>query len=124
MSQKEDRCTCSPAPKLVFACSGAADVGELADRAARQLSKTTQVKMYCLAGVGGRVEPIMDTVDSAGYVTAIDGCSLDCARHTLDRAGFSEFKHIRLTDLGFEKGKTPPTAESIQRVVDVVQQSF
>lgn len=29
-------CECSAAPTLIFSCSGAADVGELSDRAARK----------------------------------------------------------------------------------------
>ncbi|MCX5637405.1 MAG: hypothetical protein NTX52_06900, partial [Planctomycetota bacterium] len=30
---------CSAGPKLIFACSGAADVGQIADQAARKLTK-------------------------------------------------------------------------------------
>ena len=44
------------APKLVFPCSGASDVGGLSDRAARQMTLDQTGKMYCLAGIGGRVE--------------------------------------------------------------------
>ena len=32
-------CACGSAPKLIFACSGAADVGAVADQAARKLTK-------------------------------------------------------------------------------------
>jgi uncharacterized metal-binding protein len=32
-------CACNAAPTLIFACSGAADVGAIADQAARQLSR-------------------------------------------------------------------------------------
>ena len=50
---------CAAAPKLIFSCSGAADVGEISDRAARKLSAEGAGKMFCLAGVGGRVSGIM-----------------------------------------------------------------
>ena len=50
---------CRGGPKLIFACSGAADVGEIADRAARELTKNGLGKMFCLAGIGGRVGGIM-----------------------------------------------------------------
>ena len=36
---KEELCSCSGGPKLIFACSGVADVGEIADKAARKLTK-------------------------------------------------------------------------------------
>ena len=51
-------CCCSAAPKLVFARSGGADVGALADQAARKLTADGVAKMFCLAGIGGRVAPV------------------------------------------------------------------
>jgi uncharacterized metal-binding protein len=43
----------------VFPRSGASDVGGLTDRAARQMTLDLEGKMYCLAGIGGRVQGIM-----------------------------------------------------------------
>ncbi len=73
--------------------------------------------MFCLAGIGGRVSGIMASAQSAQTILAIDGCPLDCARKTLEEAGFTEFEHIRLTDMGMEKGKTPATEEVVAKVV-------
>lgn len=108
---------CSAAPKLIFACSGAADVGNLSDRAARQLTAAGVGKMFCLAGIGGRVSGIMASTEAAQAILAIDGCPLDCAKHTLENAGFTKFEHIRLSDFGMEKGKTPVTDEAVAKVV-------
>ena len=113
-----DKCACSAAPKLVFACSGAADVGAIADRAARKLTTDGVGKMFCLAGVGGRVSGIMETTKAAAKIVAIDGCPLDCAKSCLQQAGFTQFEHVQLADMGLEKGKTPVTEESIGKVVD------
>jgi len=106
---------CSGGPTLIFACSGAADVGEIADRAARKLTKDGVGKMFCLAGIGGRVPGIMKTTESASKILAIDGCDLDCVKKCLQLAGFSKFEHLRLTDLGMEKGKCPATEEKIAK---------
>jgi len=103
----EYSCACGAAPKLIFACSGAADVGEIADKAARRLTQMGQGKMFCLAGLGGRVSGIMQTTAAASAILAIDGCPLDCARKTLEEAGFHTFAHLRLTDMGMQKGKSP-----------------
>lgn len=112
----ESKC-CSGGPRLIFACSGAADVGEVADRAARELTKNGVGKMFCLAGVGGRVAGIMNKTGEASDILAIDGCDLDCTKKCLEQAGFTRFKHLRITDLCMEKGRTPVTEEYIVKVV-------
>ncbi len=82
------QCTCQSAPKLIFPCSGASDVGGLADHAARQMTLDQKGKMYCLAGIGGRVNTIMETTKAAGKILVIDGCPQECARKTMEQAGF------------------------------------
>lgn len=108
---------CSAAPTLIFACSGAADVGAIADIAARKLTADGEGKMYCLAGIGGRVSGILKTTEEAEKILAIDGCPLDCTKLTLEEAGFTEFEHIKVTNLGLEKGKSPATDENIAIVI-------
>ena len=110
-------CSCASAPKLIFPCSGGSDVGEITDRAARQLTTDGIGRMYCLAGVGGRVSGIMASTESAGRILAIDGCPLDCAKNALQQAGFNDFEHVRITDLGLQKGESPVTAENLEKVV-------
>ena len=102
---------------LIFACSGAADVGAIADQAARQLAKEGVGKMFCLAGVGGRVPGIMKSTESAERVLVIDGCGLNCAKSCLEQGGFAGSGHIQLGDLGLEKGASPTSDEAIEKVV-------
>src|SRR5512146_1690896 len=112
----QTQCSCMTAPKLVFACSGAADVGGLADRAARQMTLDQTGKMYCLAGIGGRVNTIMESTRAAAKILAIDGCPIECARKTLEQAGFAGFQHLKLADLGLQKGSSPITDQNIRLV--------
>ena len=112
---KNSACACDAAPKLIFACSGAADVGHISDLVARKLAAEGVGKMFCLAGIGGRVSGIIATTEAASAILAIDGCPLDCARKTLEEAGFTQFEHVRLSDLGMEKGKTPATPEHVDK---------
>jgi len=111
-------CACSVAPKLIFSCSGGADVGALSDRAARELSREGAGKMFCLAGIGGRVPGILMSTEAASKILAIDGCPLDCARKSLEQAGIANFEHLRLTDLGLAKGSSEVSEENISRVVE------
>lgn len=112
----KSNCACGAAPTLIFACSGAADVGEIADQAARKLMRDGAGKMYCLAGVGGRVSGILASTQAAESLLAIDGCPLACAKHTLEQAEIKRFRHVQLADLGMAKGKSPVNEEHVARV--------
>jgi len=117
MSEK-NACACGSAPKLIFACSGAADVGAIADQAARKMTKDGTGKMFCMAGIGGRVSGIMATTESALKILAIDGCPLNCVKNSLEQAGFKKYEHLQLSDLGMEKGKTPLSPEAVMKVAE------
>jgi len=112
----EGSCACGGGPlTLIFACSGASNVGKMADEAARKLAREGKGKMYCLAGLGGDVKNIIETTRSADRILVIDGCPTDCAKKTLDRVGIGKYAFIRVTDLGLEKGKTPVSDEAISK---------
>jgi len=102
--------------RLIFACSGASDVGHLTDRAARTLAREGVGRMYCLAGIGGKVESMLATTRAAKKVLVIDGCDQECGRKTLQQAGFDRFLHLKLADLGFQKGKSTGTSGDVNRI--------
>lgn len=104
--------------KLIFSCSGAADVGEISDKAARKLTKDGFGRMFCLAGVGCKLDNFIKTTQSASEILAIDGCPMECAAKNLKEAGFTNFKHFIITNHGFEKGNSPVTDKNIQIVCD------
>jgi uncharacterized metal-binding protein len=107
---------------VVYACSGCSDAGELADRIARKLSAEGHARMSCLAGVGGRVKPLLRTAQTAERVIVIDGCPLNCARHTLQLAGIEKFEHLALQDIGLRKGDCPVTDERIALGVEAAKE--
>lgn len=120
MSESQSGCRCgcnnNSDPKFVFSCSGSADVGELSDQAARQLNREGFGKMFCLAGIGGRVSGIMKSTEAAQKVLTIDGCNLGCARKTLEEAGINGAINLCLEDIGFEKGSSEVSKESISAI--------
>lgn len=105
----------APGRKLtvVYACSGCSDAGELADLTARSLAQAKLAEMSCLAGIGGRVKILMLKAERAEDILVIDGCPLNCARNTLELAGFKNFRHLELHKLGLRKGSCPVTPERI-----------
>lgn len=113
----------NPRP-VIYSCSGCSDAGELADRVARELNRQGVGEMSCLAGIGGRVKPLMLKAQRAESIVVIDGCPLNCARHTLMNAGVTNFKHIALQTLGERKGACPVTSARVEsvttKVIDVI----
>ena len=114
-------CGCKLKYNLIFACSGAADVGSIADLAARKLAAEKSGKMSCIAGISAGDAEILQWAGNATRIAVIDGCDKDCASKTLKAAGFHDFGHIRVTSLGMEKGKTPVTPERIGAVCEEVK---
>ena len=112
----QQSCGCSGGPKLIFACSGAADVGEIADKAARKLTRDGAGRMFCTAGLGGRISGILKTAEAAHRILAIDGCPLNCVKSSLELAGLTTFQHLQLADLGLEKCKSPVSDENVNNV--------
>jgi uncharacterized metal-binding protein len=101
--------------KTVFACSGAADLGEISDKIARKLQRDGARQMKCLAFIGGGIQDMIDSVKDSNMLV-IDGCPLDCARLTMKKNGINDFCHLRLTDLGYTKGKTPASSQVVDEI--------
>lgn len=109
------KCGCGGGADPMFCRSGVADTAEIGDRAVRLLHKEGAARMYCLAGIPAKAESIMNGVRATERILAIDGCDTDCARLTMEAGGFAGFLHLRVTDLGMERTKSPVTDERIER---------
>ena len=103
---------------LLYACSGGANVAEIADKAARELMFGGCGTMFCLAGLGGDIQGMVQTARDADVNLLIDGCPMECAKKTFDRHGITNYRHIKVTDLGIEKVKgVRCTDEQVAKVV-------
>jgi len=118
---------CCPAPKpaaassccgggssknvLLYACSGGANVAEIADRAARALMTEGRGTMFCLAGIGADIQGMVQTARDADLNLVIDGCPLDCAKKIFDRHGITNYVQVKVTDLDIEKQKGAAVAD-------------
>ena len=122
MSKEKNECECKGGVTLIFPCSGAADVGEISDRAARTMTARGQGKMFCLAGIGGNLSGMIESAKGADRVLVIDGCGMDCAKKTMEERGIENLLHFRVIDLGMEKSKSPVTQERIDSVAQKGEQ--
>ncbi len=120
MKKKTSPCCSSKNGCYVIACSGACDLGNIADHVARKLTREGLRKMHCLALVGAGIdEPIAQLKKS--NLLVIDGCNFDCGKRIVENAGFNDFYYLRITDLGFEKGKTGVTGSAISSVFKIAE---
>jgi uncharacterized metal-binding protein len=115
-----ESCGCSgnPAPNtLIYACSGAADVGEIADRAARIVAKNGGGKLQCANAIGAGLKDYVAAAKAADKVLAIDGCINHCAAACLKKAGVTKFDHLVLAHIGLMKTASPANEENIGKAV-------
>jgi uncharacterized metal-binding protein len=115
-----DNCCSTDGIKLLYPCSGAADVGELTDRVARKLWSEGFATKTCLAGVGADLPGFVKSAQGADENITIDGCPMACAKKCLERVGVTSTS-IVLTDLGYKKNESPVTAESIESIVNIIK---
>jgi len=102
---------------LFYACSGAANVAEIADHAARQMMAAGHGAMFCLAGVGAGIGGMVQTAKDADLNIIIDGCPMGCGKKIFEQAGITNYMQITVTDLGIEKVKGAPCSEGEVQVV-------
>ena len=110
--------------RLIFSCSGASDVGHIADLAAREATVLGLGKMSCIAGLQQGPRSIRDDVENSPEILAIDGCGGDCVKKSLEDAGIKNFKHIQLVELGLEKDNSPANEENVAMVVHHMAQNL
>jgi uncharacterized metal-binding protein len=111
---------CSTGTKLLYTCSGASDVGELADRTVRKLWKEGFAQKTCLAGVGGDVSGFVQSAKGADMNITVDGCPIACARKCLERIGVKPLS-IVLADFGYEKGSISINDQMINAVAGKIK---
>jgi len=115
MENNQSGCLCGGAEYIVLSCSGACDLGQVTDLVARKLRENGVRKMNCLAVVGAGIEKSIEDFKKKN-ILMLDGCPIDCGKQILDKAGFTDFNYLRVTDLGFKKGQTTVNEEVINLV--------
>ncbi len=103
----ENCCETTGVTAMLLPCSGGSNVGQLANRAAVELTTEGFGKIFCLAGIGGRISGFVQSAKDAESVIVIDGCEIGCGRATLQKAGVQlpRHRHLVVTECGIEKNK-------------------
>ncbi len=119
------KCAFEAANIGLYACSGASNVGQIANKVAIELTKKGKGRMMCTAGIGARIPGIMKSTEGTDEIIVIDGCSLNCTKNSLELAGFSVNAHIVLTELGVTKNKQLDVdANEINEILAKIEQDL
>ncbi|MEF8942701.1 MAG: putative zinc-binding protein [Desulfohalobiaceae bacterium] len=100
-----DQCCTTDSQVMILACSGGSNVGQLANRAAVELTRENRGKMFCLAGIGGGLSGFIQSAKDVQSMVLIDGCEVACGKKTLEREGVPVQDYLVITDLGIAKNK-------------------
>jgi len=123
--EEKTKCMCSNSDVRVVACSGASNVGQIANQAAIDLANEKVAGFFCLAGVGGHINGMVKSAREAGLMISIDGCPVKCAARTLQHADIEPAIQIVITELGIEKSHELVIDEKIcSRVVEKVKEEL
>ncbi len=93
---------------IIYACfGGLSNTGITAALASMEVVKELGLKKVaigCLAGLPTGVDPVFGKTKAAIKVITVDGCPFQCAKKTLEEAGFEITKSIVLVrDIGMSK---------------------
>ena len=79
--EEKKKCMCGSSDVRVVACSGASNVGQIANQAAIELAKQKISGFFCLAGVGGHIKGMVKSAyvfSSPQSVSINPFCDIPC----------------------------------------------
>ena len=100
-------CSCSKKDnmekeKIVMACSGGSNVGQISNAVMVKLKMENMVRPYCLAGIGADL-PAFITTSKDSETIVIDGCSVGCAKKIFIKNNISPTHYFIVNEMGIEK---------------------
>jgi uncharacterized metal-binding protein len=113
-------CGCDAETKLIYACSGMANAGMLADQVWRKLVRDGNGSGTCLAAIGAGLPGFLQSAQAATRNIVLDGCKVACGAKIFEKAGIP-CEHYVMTDYGVEKGKTPITGDLVETVANRIE---
>ncbi len=110
---------------LIFACSGASNLGQLSNMAAIALHEEGCGRFFCLPAIGGQVADKMALSREADVRIVIDGCNAACGKAILEQVGLPVDHHTIVKQLGIEKQSTFAVSDGqVEQVVAAVKQDL
>lgn len=103
---EKSACSCgaNELKRIIFPCAGQANVGQLTNRAALQLTDEGYGSIACVALLATGAESLIASALNADEVVILDGCPMLCAKKIAGAQGVAGGQHLVLTEMGIAKG--------------------
>lgn len=123
--EEKKKCICGSSDVRVVACSGASNVGQIANQAAVALAKEKAAGYFCLAGIGAHIKRMVNSGKEADIIISIDGCPVQCAAKTMQHVEIEPAIQVIVTEFGIEKSHEMVVDEMIcSRIVEKVKEEL
>jgi len=111
-------CGANEPKRIIFPCAGQANVGQLTNLAAVQLTEEGYGSIACVAQLAIGVEGLVTNAKNVDEVVILDGCPMLCAKKIADAQGVPVGQHLIMTELGITKGPSRSyTNDDIEKIV-------
>jgi len=121
-SKQKPGCSCNGTPGVtVYSCSGASNVGQLANEVAVRMVELEKGSMGCLVGIGAGIPTMLLNAKAASGILMIDGCGVCCGKKILQGAGIEKFHSVVLTEMDVKKNyDLRGDREQVDRLVETI----
>ncbi len=106
---------------LVYACSGAANTGFLADQVMRTLNREGIADSTCMVAMGADLSGFLESARNATRNMVLDGCRVACGKRIFEKNGIP-CQHYVMTDFGVDKGTTKITGDLVAKIAEQIGQ--
>jgi uncharacterized metal-binding protein len=113
-------CSCgqNEPKRIIFPCAGQANVGQLTNLAALQLTEEGYGSIACVALLAISAENLITNAKNTDEVVILDGCPMLCAKSIAEAQGVPVGQHLVMTELGITKGPSKSyTNDDIEKIV-------
>jgi uncharacterized metal-binding protein len=120
MEVQKSSCSCGTEGKtrIIFPCAGQANVGQLTNLAAVQLTEQGYGNIACVALLAIGTESLVANAMNADEVVILDGCPMLCAKKIANAQGVAAGQHLVITELGILKGPSKSyTGDDVEKIV-------
>ena len=114
------KCSCgsNEAKRIILPCAGQANVGQLTNLAAVQLTEEGYGSIACTSLLAIGTESLIANALNADEVVILDGCPMQCAKKIAGGQGIAAGQYLVMTELGITKGPSKSyTNDDVEKIV-------
>ncbi|MCI4463710.1 MAG: hypothetical protein JHC30_06035 [Caldisericum sp.] len=107
---------------IIFACDGAASVGQVGNEVAKDLTnRGVGARMCCTAAVGAGSEVHVNIGKNAKRVIVINGCANKCTSKIMEQRGIKVDYEFTISEMGVKKIPTLDfDPEDVKKIAEII----